>query len=166
MSERHLRRNTHKVGDVTLGQVHRLSCHCGAVQIDLDLPYGLLDPRRCDCSMCRRRGAVVASVARDGLHVLQGEQVLRLYQFNTHAAAHYFCGVCGIYTHHLRRSNSNQYGYNVGCLEGVNPYALNIAVPVEDGMHQPVDRVAGKGSNDNAQAGPGVESSNLEDAMH
>ncbi|RBD19389.1 GFA family protein [Xanthomonas oryzae pv. oryzae] len=141
MSDRHLRRSTHKVGDVTLGPVHRLSCHCGAVQIDLDLPHGLLDPRRCDCSMCRRRGAIVASVSLDGLHVLQGEDVLRLYQFNTQTAAHYFCGVCGIYTHHRRRSNPNEYGYNVGCLEGVNPYALNIAVPVEDGVNHPADRV-------------------------
>ncbi|WIX23638.1 GFA family protein [Xanthomonas arboricola pv. corylina] len=140
MSERHLRRSTYKVGEVTISPVHRLSCHCGAVQIDLDLPHGLLDPRRCDCSMCRRRGAIFASVTMDGLHVLQGEDVLRLYQFNTHAAAHYFCGVCGIYTHHRRRSNPNEYGYNVGCLEGVNPYALNIAVPVEDGVHHPLDR--------------------------
>ncbi|AKK62616.1 GFA family protein [Xanthomonas oryzae] len=141
MSERHLRRSTHKVGDVTLGPVHRLSCHCGAVQIDLDLPHGLLDPRRCDCWMCRRRGAIVASVSLDGLHVLQGEDVLRLYQFNTQTAAHYFCGACGIYTHHRRRSNPNECGYNVGCLEGVNPYALNIAVPVEDGVNHLADRV-------------------------
>lgn len=28
---------------------------------------------------------------------------------------------CGIYTHHRRRSNPHEYGYNVGCLEGVNP---------------------------------------------
>ena len=70
MSERHLRRSTHKVGDVTLGAVHRLNCHCGAVQIDLDLPHGLVDPRRCDCSMCRRRGAIVASVPLQGLHAV------------------------------------------------------------------------------------------------
>ncbi|MCD0277786.1 GFA family protein [Xanthomonas melonis] len=142
MSERHLRRSTHKIGEVTLGPVHRLSCHCGAVQIDLELPHGLLDPRRCDCSLCRRRGAVVASVTLDGLHVRQGEDVLRLYRFNTQTAAHYFCGVCGIYTHHRRRSDPNEYGYNVGCLEGVNPYALSIAVPVEDGVNHPADRAA------------------------
>ena len=27
-----------------------------------DLPDGIVDPRRCDCSMCRRRGAIAASV--------------------------------------------------------------------------------------------------------
>jgi hypothetical protein len=31
---------------------------------------------------------------------------------------------CGIYTHHQRRSNPSEYGYDVGCLEGVEPFAL------------------------------------------
>ena len=54
------------------------------------------------------------------------------------AARHYFCGNCGIYTHHQRRSNPDQFGYNVGCLEGVNPYDI-ADVPVEDGVHHPSD---------------------------
>ncbi|NBU89174.1 MAG: GFA family protein, partial [Betaproteobacteria bacterium] len=37
---------------------------------------------------------------------------LRLYQFNTKIAKHYFCSNCGIYTHHQRRSFPDQYGYN------------------------------------------------------
>src|SRR3546814_1934269 len=27
-------------------------------------------------------------------------------------------------SHHQRRSNPEQYGYNVGCLEGVNPFKI------------------------------------------
>jgi hypothetical protein len=53
--------------------------------------------------MCRRRGAIAASVARAGLQVVRGQNHLQLYQFNTHVAEHYFCDVCGIYTHHRRR---------------------------------------------------------------
>ncbi len=34
--------------------------------------------------------------------------------------------VCGIYTHHRRRSNPDQYGYNVACLEGIDPFALGL----------------------------------------
>ncbi|NMT18264.1 GFA family protein, partial [Vibrio parahaemolyticus] len=78
----------------------------------------------CDCSMCRRRGAIVASVPLNGIRIVQGEEVLKQYQFNTHTAKHFFCGECGIYTHHQRRSDPSEYGYNVGCLEGVNPYGL------------------------------------------
>lgn len=118
---------------------HRASCHCGAVELELELPDGIVDPRRCDCSICRRKGAVVASVPLAGLHVVKGAAQLKLYQFNTRAARHYFCSECGIYTHHQRRSNPEQYGYNVGCLEGINP--LKIAgVATEDGVNHPSDR--------------------------
>ena len=129
------------VGETVIQPVHRASCHCGQVVLALTLPNGIEKPRRCDCSMCRRRGAVVASVSLEGLRVVQGEDALRLYQFNTHTAKHYFCGHCGIYTHHRRRSSPNEYGYNVGCLEGVNPYLLP-DVQVFDGVNHPSDRAA------------------------
>ena len=118
---------------------HKLICHCGAVEIELDLPDGLENVRRCNCSMCRRRGAIVASVTLDRLRILKGERTLSLYQFNTMTAKHFFCSVCGIYTHHQRRSNPTQYGFNVACLEGVDPYELE-DVPVLDGVNHPADR--------------------------
>ena len=127
------------VGDTTIGPKHRASCHCGRVVLELDLPDGIVDPRRCDCSICRRKGAIVASVPLSGIRIVQGEDALQVYQFNTGTARHYFCSHCGIYTHHQRRSNPGQYGYNVGCLEGVNPYVLG-PVPVYDGVHHPADR--------------------------
>ncbi len=129
------------VGGVAIGPRHRATCHCGAVELELDLPHGVVDPRRCDCSLCRRRGAIAATVALDGLHVVKGAERLRLYQFNTHTAKHYFCDRCGIYTHHQRRSHPDQYGYNVGCLEGVDPFALG-DVPTADGVNHPSDRPA------------------------
>lgn len=132
-----------KVGDTLIQPIHQARCHCGAVVLELQLPDGIVDPRRCNCSMCRRRGAIVASVPLHGLRVLAGEGgVLQLYQFNTHTARHYFCAQCGIYTHHRRRSNPDQYGYNVGCLDGVDPYLLPGPIPVEDGVHHPADRVS------------------------
>jgi len=130
-----------KVGDTVIKPKHRASCHCGAVVLELDLPNGIVDPRHCDCSLCRRKGAVMASVPLSGIKIVQGENVLRLYQFNTLTAKHYFCSVCGIYTHHQRRSNLEQYGYNIGCLEGVNPFLIG-NVPTNDGVNHPADRIA------------------------
>jgi hypothetical protein len=127
------------VGGTPILDRHKATCHCGAVELELSLPDGIVDPRRCDCSICRRKGAIVASVPLSGLRVVKGLEALALYQFNTHAAKHFFCSVCGIYTHHQRRSNPNEYGYNVGCLEGVNPYDLG-AVPTLDGVNHPADR--------------------------
>jgi len=106
--------------------VKKGSCHCGAVQFEIDTPDGLVDPRRCNCSLCSRKGAIMASVPLSRLRVTKGEgDALRLYTWNTNTAKHYFCGICGIYTHHQRRSNPNEYGVNVACLEGVDPYALD-----------------------------------------
>ena len=127
------------VGGTEIKKKHRASCHCGAVVLELDLPDGIVDPRRCDCSICRRKGAIVASVPLTGITIIEGEDVLTQYKFNTHTAKHYFCSRCGIYTHHQRRSNPDQYGYNVGCLEGVNPFDLG-SVPTNDGVNHPADR--------------------------
>jgi hypothetical protein len=132
---------TKQVGPTEIQAKHAARCHCGAVELELTLPDGIVEPRRCDCSMCRRRGAIVASVPLSGIRIVRGQDVLRLYQFNTCTAKHYFCSVCGIYTHHQRRSNPEQYGYNVGCLDGVNPFDLG-DVPTNDGVNHPADRKA------------------------
>ena len=84
-------------------------------------------------------GSIVASATLDEIKILKGEDKLSLYQFNTMTAQHYFCSICGIYTHHRRRSNPNQFGFNVACLEGINPYELG-PVPIMDGINHPADR--------------------------
>ena len=128
-----------RVGNTEIQPRHRASCHCGAVVLALDLPDGIVKARRCNCSMCRRRGAIVASVPLAGLKVVQGQDKLTLYQFNTMTARHYFCSRCGIYTHHQRRSTPNEYSVNIACLDGVNPFDLG-EVPTLDGMNHSKDR--------------------------
>ena len=128
-----------EVDGVPIDLLHKATCHCGEVELELNLPDGLVDVRRCDCSLCRRRGAIVASVPLSGVRLLKGEQVLKLYQFNTKTARHYFCSNCGIYTHHQRRSNPDQYGFNVACLAGINPLKIQ-GIPTYDGVNHPADK--------------------------
>ena len=128
-----------RIGATDILPRHRASCHCGAVVLELELPDGIVDPHRCNCSICRRKGAIVASVPLAGLRVLKGQESLGLYQFNTKTAKHYFCSICGIYTHHQRRSNPEQYSFNVGCLEGVDPYDIP-QVPTLDGVNHSADQ--------------------------
>lgn len=116
-------------------------CHCGAVVLEVTLADGLATARRCDCSYCRRRGAIVVSASLEGVTVVQGAENLMLYQFGTHTAKHWFCKTCGIYTHHQRCSNPNQFGVNVAILEGLNPRDLG-DVPWVDGVNHPSDRRA------------------------
>lgn len=122
------------------------ACHCGTVQFRVKLSDGLNTARRCTCSYCRMRGAVAVSAALGGMEILSGEESLTLYQFNTKAAKHYFCSVCGIYTHHQRRSNPQQYGVNAACLEGVSPFDFD-EVQVNDGINHPSDNKTGRGSS-------------------
>lgn len=120
------------------------ACHCGAVRFQVQLTDGLNTARRCTCSYCRMRGAVAVSASLDGLRILAGEERLSLYKFNTRTAKHWFCSVCGIYTHHQRRSNPNQFGINAACLEGVSPFDF-AEVVVNDGVNHPTDGTRGPG---------------------
>ncbi len=118
---------------------YTLTCHCGAVELALDIPKPLAETaRRCNCSFCRRRGAAAVTVPLGSLQVTKGEENLTLYQFNTNTARHFFCRTCGIYTHHQRRSNPNEYGVNLGALNGVNPRDLGVIRWV-DGVNHPSD---------------------------
>lgn len=131
--------NLKEVDGVAIQSKHKATCHCGGIELELSLPDGLVDVRRCDCSLCRRRGAIVASVPLSDISIIKGQEHLKLYQFNTKTAKHYFCGSCGIYTHHQRRSNPTQYGFNVACLEGINPLKIP-DIPTYDGVNHPADR--------------------------
>ena len=131
-----------QIGETVINPVHKSTCHCGAVELEINLPEGIVDPRRCNCSICRRKGTVVASVPLSSLKVVKGEHKLTLYQFDTKEAEHYFCSICGIYTHHKRRSNPNQYGINVGCLAGVNQYLIENVQTYDGANNHPSDRNA------------------------
>lgn len=113
-------------------------CHCGAVRFEARLMNGFETIRRCNCSYCRMRGAVVVAAATIGVRILEGAELIKSYRFNTMTAEHFFCSLCGIYTHHQRRYDPNLYGVNVACLEGVSPFDF-LEVPVTDGVHHPND---------------------------
>ncbi|PKO66979.1 MAG: aldehyde-activating protein [Betaproteobacteria bacterium HGW-Betaproteobacteria-16] len=115
------------------------ACHCGSVRFRLALTDGLRSARRCNCSYCSMRGAVAVSVNLDDLQVVEGDDKLTLYQFNTGQAKHYFCAVCGIYVFHSRRSDPSQYGVNVACIDGLSPFDFD-EVPVLEGRSHPKDR--------------------------
>ncbi|HWU97229.1 MAG TPA: GFA family protein [Oxalicibacterium sp.] len=103
--------------------IHAGSCHCGAVKFEVRTA---LEPAtRCNCSLCRRKGALMSpTFAADALHIVQGREQLSMYQFNTRVARHYFCKVCGIYPFHQTRKDPDAWRVNLGCLDGIDAYAL------------------------------------------
>jgi len=84
------------------------------------------------------RGAIAVSADLRGVDILSGAEALTIYKFNTGTAKHFFCSKCGIYTHHQRRSNPDQYGVNVACLAGLSPFDFEDVV-VLDGIYHPKD---------------------------
>jgi len=102
------------INDITLPL--KGSCHCGSVKFEVNSK--LKDLRRCNCSICSRKGFVMSTASSDELKIISGETYLNKYQWNTEIAEHYFCSKCGINTHHKRRSDPKQYGYNIACIEG------------------------------------------------
>ena len=105
-------------------EVKKGTCHCGAVEFEVTLRDRPENIRRCNCSLCRRKGAIMSDVSVTDIRVLRGEDKLTLYQWNTKIAKHYFCSICGIYTHHKKRSEPIKYGFNIACLEGVDPFDI------------------------------------------
>ncbi|MCL7704548.1 GFA family protein, partial [Enterobacter kobei] len=117
-----------------MAEVRHAQCHCGAVAFTVELTDGFNTARRCSCSFCRMRGAVAVSAPLSGITVTKGEDKLTEYRFHTGTARHFFCSVCGIYTFHQRRSNPNEYGVNVSCIENVSPFDFP-EVTVMDGVN-------------------------------
>ncbi len=93
---------------------YRGSCHCGAVTFEIETDFPELTT--CDCSICRRRGALMVKVHESRMKLLTGSESLAEYQFHTMTARHYFCRTCGIYPFHRKRVTPDYFGVNVGCL--------------------------------------------------
>lgn len=117
---------------MTPGSRITATCHCGAVRISAVLRTPVTEAARCTCSFCRRRQAANTSCDHSSLRVEKGADDLRLYQFGTCTAEHYFCGICGIYTHHRRYSDQTEIGVNAGAIDGVHVWELGL-IPWNDG---------------------------------
>ncbi|WP_164659818.1 GFA family protein [Tropicibacter sp. Alg240-R139] len=115
------------------------TCHCGAVELAAEFPQGLASAARCDCSFCRRRGAAAVTAIAASLRVIKGLENLTLYTWGTGTAKHHFCKICGIYTHHQRRSNPSECGVNLGCIQDVNPRDHD-PIKWNDGVSHPSDK--------------------------
>jgi hypothetical protein len=86
----------------------------------------ITDLYRCDCSLCRMKGALMTTVHEDAFTLLTGADALGEYNWNTGIARHFFCAVCGIYPFHKKRAMPDHYGVNVHCLKGFDAAGLSV----------------------------------------
>jgi len=108
------------------------SCHCGAVRFEIDTDFPELT--MCDCSICRRKNALMVKVSESGFRLLAGQESLTEYQFHTKTARHYFCKVCGIYPFHRKRVTPDHLGVNVFCLDNFDPAGIPVRQAVGASM--------------------------------
>jgi hypothetical protein len=94
------------------------SCHCARIRFEVDADLDHV--RVCDCSICRKRGALIHRVPPSAFRLSTPIEDLSLYQWHTMVAKDYFCPTCGILPFRRPRTSEDVIGVNVRCLEGVD----------------------------------------------
>ncbi len=118
----------------------KLICHCGEVELEIKESEGALNKfLRCNCTLCKKKGYIMTFAPITDVKITKGEDKLKLYQYHTKVAEHYFCSVCGIYTHHKMRSRPDTFGLNVGCIDDIDQFKLE-NVGLNDGQNHPMDQ--------------------------
>ena len=94
---------------------HKGGCHCGAVRFEVLAPDEV-ELVACNCSICSMTGYQHLIVTKEQFRLLSGKTKLTNYTFETGAAKHFFCSVCGIKSFYVPRSHPDGYSVNFRCL--------------------------------------------------
>jgi len=112
--------------------VHKGGCHCGRVRFEVEAPADLA-LSGCNCSICQMTGYQHLIVPKSAFRLLQGEEALSDYRFNTGVAQHYFCSTCGIKSFYVPRSHPDGISVNARCLD---PETIaSVSIEAFDGRH-------------------------------
>lgn len=109
---------------------HTGSCHCGriAFEVDGELAGELTGVVACNCSICRRKGALMWFVPRAALKLTTPTSDMASYSFNKHVIKHRFCPHCGIHPfgEGTMPDGTPMAAINVRCLDDVDIDALPV----------------------------------------
>ena len=100
------------------------ACHCGAVRFEVDMDLNHV--RVCDCSLCRKRGALNHRVAEGDLRVATSLADMTSYRWHTRTAVDYLCPTCGILPFRRPRTAPSLWTVNVRCLDDVDLDAVPV----------------------------------------
>lgn len=78
------------------------SCHCGAVTLEMQRKPRKLT--QCNCSLCRRYGALWAYFQRKSIRILAEPKALEVYSWRDKRFEFFRCSNCGCVTHYERTS--------------------------------------------------------------
>lgn len=106
------------------------SCHCGNISFSFEHASIIGTGLRCNCSMCKRKGAVMSgfTLAPEELSIKENNNSLGLYQFDSKVAKHYFCKTCVIYPFHETMRKPGNYRINLGCINEIDTNDLKVEI--------------------------------------
>ena len=52
----------------------KLICHCGAVEAEINLDGDLAKVIKCNCSICKRKGAIMSMVKNEDFKIIKGKK--------------------------------------------------------------------------------------------
>jgi hypothetical protein len=93
----------------------RASCHCGAVVVEAEVrPRSVTT---CNCSICRRLGALWAYYTRRRAHLTAGRDAVAPYVWGDRMLEFYHCRHCGCCTHYesVDKDSSSRLAINARC---------------------------------------------------
>lgn len=101
-------------------------CHCGKVRYEVDL--ALESAISCNCSICSKRGSLLAFAPAGAFSLVAGEGELADYQFNHHRIHHLFCKTCGIlsFARGTTPSGAEMVAINIRCLDNLDFSAIPV----------------------------------------
>lgn len=91
-------------------------CHCGKVRFEVEAPEEIT-VQECNCSICSATGFLHLIVPKSRFHLLQGDDNLTEYTFDTGEAKHLFCKTCGVKSFYIPRSNPDGFSVNLRCID-------------------------------------------------
>lgn len=107
--------------------IYQGGCHCGAIAFELEAD--IAEGYDCNCSMCRKRGGLLAFFPREALVLKTDVAALGTYHFNRHAIDHHFCPQCGIapFSEGVDpRSGAKTAAVNLRCLPELDLAAVKV----------------------------------------
>jgi hypothetical protein len=96
------------------------SCHCGKVKFEVEMETK--EALSCNCSICQRKGTLLAFVGATHFNLLSGKDNLTDYQFGKKSIHHTFCSTCGVtaFASGKMPDGSPVMAINVRCLENID----------------------------------------------
>jgi hypothetical protein len=101
-------------------KVYAGGCHCG--RVSYEVTTDLAQVMECNCSICRKRGALWAFMPAEQFVLRAGADALADYQFGKKRLHHPFCPSCGVgsFSRGAGQDGREMIAVNVRCLEEVD----------------------------------------------